>query len=308
MIQFIKNRAVWYILSAVFLLVSGIALGVLGLKAGIDFAGGSLMEVRFESEIVDQDSIREILIPIGDEFTSNNEEGGVVSFNNAVIQETDEGWLIRSLEVPEAVHEQILAGFGERFGGFEELRYQTIGPIVGESMKKKAGWAVGMAIVAIIIFIAYAFRKVPANVSPWKFGLAAVAALIHDVVIVIGVFAVFGYLWGVEIDLLFITALLTIMGFSVHDTIVVFDRLRENLLRTKGTENFEVTANRALNETLARSINTSLTTLVTLGFLLVLGGESIRWFVAAMMVGILAGTYSSIFFATPLLVSWSGKK
>lgn len=144
--------------------------------------------------------------------------------------------------------------------------------------------------------------------SPWKFGLAAVAALIHDVVIVIGVFAVFGYLWGVEIDLLFITALLTIMGFSVHDTIVVFDRLRENLLRTKGTENFEVTANRALNETLARSINTSLTTLVTLGFLLVLGGESIRWFVAAMMVGILAGTYSSIFFATPLLVSWSGKK
>ncbi len=278
------------------------ALFLFGLRPGIDFAGGTLLEVKFEQTDVTADKVRLAL--------AKADKAKVVPdfFTNAVVQPAGDGFVIRSQFMEEVVHTAVAETFQQELGQFEELRFQTIGPVVGQSMKKKAVYAVGMAIVFIILFIAYAFRSVPAAVSSWKFGLAAVAALVHDVIITCGVFAVLGFLFSVEIDLLFITALLTIMGFSVHDTIVVFDRLRENLARSKGTKTIAVAANDALNETLARSINTSLTTLITLTFLLVLGGESIRWFVAAMVVGMVAGTYSSIFFATPLLVSWSRKK
>ncbi|MCX6807488.1 MAG: protein translocase subunit SecF [Patescibacteria group bacterium] len=308
--QFIKNRLAWYILSGAMAVASIVAIFFFGLRPGIDFAGGTLMEVKFEKPGISQDQIREVLIKTEEQInTSRAKEADYapISFESAIIQPMSDSFVVRSLFIDDQTHVQILAAFNKDFGKTEELQFQTIGPTVGLSMQIKAAWAIGLAAVFMIIFIAYAFRKVPAAVSPWKFGVSAVVAVLHDVLIVCGFFAVLGRIWNVEVDLLFITALLTVMGFSVHDTIVVFDRLRENLSRSKGRKTFDETANDALNETMSRSINTSMTTVITLAFLLVFGGASIRWFVAAMLFGIIVGTYSSIFFATPLLVSWSKK-
>ncbi|MCT4592202.1 MAG: protein translocase subunit SecF, partial [Candidatus Gracilibacteria bacterium] len=163
------------------------------------------------------------------------------------------------------------------------------------------------AIVAIVLFIAFSFRKVPTHTSPWKFGICAIVALVHDVLITSGVFALLGLVYGVEIDGLFITALLTVMGFSVHDTIVVFDRLRENLKQEQSMSKFANVANDSLNQTMARSINTSISTLFTLVALLFLGSNTLFFFLLALVVGIIVGTWSSIFIATPLLVAWQKK-
>ncbi|MEK7160411.1 MAG: protein translocase subunit SecF, partial [Patescibacteria group bacterium] len=170
-------------------------------------------------------------------------------------------------------------------------------------LTEKALWAIGMASIAIVCYLAYAFRKVPAPLSGWKFGVCAVTALIHDVIVVTGIFSLLGHYLNVEVDSLFVTALLTIIGFSVHDTIVVFDRIRENMRKMSG-KSFAVIVNDSILQTLRRSINTSLTVIFTLLALLFFGGESIRWFIAALLVGIISGTYSSIFNAVPLLVVW----
>lgn len=181
---------------------------------------------------------------------------------------------------------------------------ETVGPVIGAETTQKAFYAVGIASLAIIIYIAYAFREIPAPHSPWKFGICAVIALIHDVLVVAGVFSLLGHFYQVEVDALFVTALLTIIGFSVHDTIVVFDRIRENLRKTAGKMPFEQVVNESILQTLGRSIRTSLTVVITLLALIVYGGVSIRWFVVALLIGIISGTYSSIFNAAPLLVVW----
>ncbi len=165
--------------------------------------------------------------------------------------------------------------------------------------------ALGIATLMIVLYIAFAFRRIPRELSPWRFGVSAILALIHDILIVVGVFVILGRFLDIEMDSLFITALLTIMGFSVHDTIVVFDRIRENLRFRGENESLSETANKALNQTMARSVNTSLSTLITIVALLLLGPESIRYFVLALALGIVAGTYSSIFIASPILVWWT---
>ncbi|OGN25672.1 MAG: protein-export membrane protein SecF, partial [Candidatus Yanofskybacteria bacterium RIFCSPLOWO2_01_FULL_44_22] len=184
-------------------------------------------------------------------------------------------------------------------------RFDSIGPTIGRELKRNAAIALVVAIIAIVLYIAWAFRHVSEPVSSWKYGVAAVIALIHDVTIPTAVFALLGKFSGVPIDALFITALLTIMGFSVHDTIVVFDRTRENLRKLKGREEFSVTVNRSVNETFTRSINTSVTILLALVAIVVFGGESVRYFALALIIGIVFGTYSSIFIASPLLVLWN---
>jgi preprotein translocase subunit SecF len=204
-------------------------------------------------------------------------------------------------------HDAILAGLKTEFGAVEETRFNTIGPTIGETMKQKAVGALAMAIIAIVLYIAFAFRHVPKEVSAWRFGITAIAALLHDVIITVGIFVVLGSILGIEIDALFITALLTIMGFSVHDTIVTFDRIRENLRTQASGESFEIVANRAVNATLARSINTSISTLITVVMLFWFGAASIHWFLLALIIGLIAGTYSSVFVATPLLVAWHNK-
>lgn len=189
----------------------------------------------------------------------------------------------------------------------EVISSETVGPVIGKETTINAVKSVGLAVLAIVCYIAYAFRTIPKPYSSWKFGVSAVIALLHDVLVVVGVFSLLGHFMNVEIDSLFVTALLTVIGFSVHDTIVVFDRIRENLSRMSPKISFSDVANESILQTLRRSIMTSLTVLFTLLSLIIFGGESIRWFVVALFIGIFSGTYSSIFNAAPLLVVWEEK-
>jgi len=192
------------------------------------------------------------------------------------------------------------------FGKAEEVRVENIGPIIGAETTRNAFLAVIVASFAIIIYLALSFRKVPKPASSLRFGITAVIALLHDVLVLVGVFSLLGHFLKVEVDVLFVTATLTVIGFSVHDTIVVFDRIRENLPKHL-SRRFEEVANISITQTLARSLNTSLTVVFVLLALLLFGGETIRWFVVALLVGIVSGTYSSIFNATALLVLWEEK-
>jgi preprotein translocase subunit SecF len=215
--------------------------------------------------------------------------------NNSVI--------LRFKDIDEATHQNILHSLGD----VEEKSFESVGPVIGAELMRRAIYAIALVILMIVIYIAWAFRKVSRPISSWQYGIATLIALLHDVIIPVGIFAILGHFLGVEIGLLFVTAVLTILGFSVHDTIVVFDRIRENLRRHIG-DNFEDTVNRSINQTISRSINTSFTVLLTLLAVYFFGGESIRYFALALIVGIIFGTYSSIFIASPLLVLWEGWK
>jgi preprotein translocase subunit SecF len=259
-----------------------------GLNAGIDFTGGTLMEVQIpEAELDTKDKVAEIV------------EGAVGSEDVSVVSSGDNSFLIKTKYIQEGTHEVILQRLMNDFGSeIEESRFTTVGPTISDSLKTKAVVALVIALIAIIIYIALTFRNIPKGYSPWKFGLSAMVALTHDVIITLGVFSIF----GLQVDALFITALLTVIGFSVHDTIVVFDRVRENLKGSvvkKGQ--FAKICNESLTQTLARSINTSISTLLTLVALLILGSPSIFEFVLALVIGIGIGTYSSIFIASPTL-------
>ncbi len=325
--QFIKNSKRWATISGALLAVALVVIPVFGLNMGLDFTGGTLMEIQFSDEEVTSESLTEafanvenqlnspdtefvgemesILVNEGETTISEYQE--TTEFGAPVIVETGDGtFIIRIKHISEETHEAIISGLSNAFGEFEEIRFTTVGPTIGSTLKKKAFIALGIALVMIVMYIAFAFRKVPKKIGPWKFGACAIAALAHDLLIIVGIFAILGKFLGVEIDALFITALLTILGFSVHDTIVVFDRTRENLRRGHGAH-FGETANKALNQTLARSMNTSISTLFTLVALLLFGAASIHYFVLALVLGILVGTYSSIFVATPLLVWWHDK-
>ncbi len=201
----------------------------------------------------------------------------------------------------------------EKNAGGEVIRSELVGPVIGRETTQNAFYSVGLASLAIILYIAYAFREIPKPYSPWKFGVAAVIALFHDVLVVVGIFSLLGHFYNVQIDSLFVTAILTVIGFSVHDTIVVFDRIRENLRKTlpagrQAPDIFTQVVNESLVQTLGRSLTTSLTVLFTLLALILFGGQSIHWFVVALFVGVFSGTYSSIFNAAPLLVLWEEKR
>jgi len=297
----VKNSRVWAAISGSLIVLSILSTAVFGLNYGLDFTGGAMMEVNFTQEEGTETEITldDIQASLGDiEF--EEELGGF----SAV--ETDQGtFLLRTRHLSETEHDSILAELNTEIATTEEVRFTTVGPTIGKTLRNKALIALGITLVMIVFYIAFAFRKIPKEVSPWRFGMSAIAALVHDILIVVGVFSFFGHFLGVEIDALFITALLTIMGFSVHDTIVVFDRVRENLRFRKSGDTLADSANKALNQTMARSLNTSISTLITIVALLIWGAPSIFWFVLALAIGILAGTYSSIFVASPLLVWWN---
>lgn len=297
----IGYRKLWYSISGTLLVVSAMAIALWGLKLGIDFTGGSLVEVEFREN---RPVMKDIESAIGDKFGKVN-----------ITPLGEKGAALRLRSLNEDEHQQLITSLKEKLGKdkgddyIKESRFTSIGPTIGAELQQKAVWAIVLVLVAIILYIAWAFRKVSKPVPSWQYGLAAVLALFHDVFIPVGIFAGLGHFMGVEIDTLFITALLTVLGFSVHDTIVVFDRIRENLL--KPADQFSVVVNRSVNETLARSINTSLATLLVLFTTLIFGGETIRYFVLTLILGIIFGTYSSIFIASPLLVSahqWMQKR
>jgi preprotein translocase subunit SecF len=286
-------RKIWYSISAILILPGIIALFMWGLKPGIDFKGGTIINGKF-AKSVSVEQVKSSLQPL--------------NLKNLTIQQTNsDSFLIKTEPITQEQHTQItdnLKKIGES-QNFEELSYQTVGPTVSNDLKNKAIIAVILASLAIIFYIAFAFRQVPRPASSWKFGVGAVLALIHDLVFVAGLWAILGHFFGYEIDSLFITGLLTIMGFSVHDTIVVFDRIRENL-RKHPSLSFEENVNNSIIQTINRSLNTTLTVLIVLAALYFLGGDSLKHFVLLLLVGITIGTYSSIFNASPILVSWQG--
>lgn len=288
----VGKRKIFLILSGILSVISLVMIVTFGFKLSIEFTGGSKLEVvSTDRTSIDTSRLTKII---------EGQKVNVVS----ITRNSPDSIVIRTDTISDSKKNELLAKAGEEGISLKEESFDTLGPTIGGEARANALKAVGIAIVAITLYIAFAFRKVSKPVSSWKFGISAIVALIHDVLIVLGAFSLFGLLFHVEIDSLFITAILTIMGFSVHDTIVVFDRIRENLLKNVHNHPFDRVVNDSFNETLARSLNTSLTVILVLVALLIFGGESIRWFIAAFLIGLIAGTYSSIFIASAVLVEW----
>ncbi len=286
---FIKYSAVYYILFGILVIGSISALLIFGLKFGIEFTGGSTMEVNF----IDKR-------PVNEEISKT-----LSGFNlgEIIVKPTgDKGVVLQFKGIDETVHQQILSKLSE-LSKVEERSFEYIGPSIGQELKQKTILSMFLALLAITLYIAFAFRKVSKPVSSWKYGIASLIALFHDILIPLGVFAILGKFYNIEITIPIIAALLTILGFSVHDTIVIFDRIRENILR-KGMGQFEETVNWSLNQTIGRSISTVFTTLLTLLSIFFFGGQTLKYFSLALIIGITSGAYSSIFIASPLLVSW----
>lgn len=287
-----RYKLAFFIFSTILILPGLFYLITSGLKPGIDFTGGALLEYQF----AEASKSAEIKNQIHDEL----KKYGVVT------EAGENSFILRTKPLEQTQLEELKQKIASESGAFTVKREENVGPVIGEELKQKSLFAILLASIAIVLYITLSFRKVPKPASSWRFGIAAVVALIHDVLVVVGAFAILGHFWNVEIDTLFVTALLTIIGFSVHDTIVVFDRIRENLPKNL-SKKFSDVADISITQTLARSLNTSLTVVFVLLALLLFGGESIRWFVAALLLGIISGTYSSIFNATALLAYWEEK-
>lgn len=290
----ITYRRVFYFLTAILVVASFIGVGVFGLNFGIDFTGGTILEVSYEEERPGKAQLETQLqsLPIGGFSLRETGEQGFILRTQTLSEEARLG-VLRALSL------------NEEYPVIQE-RVNTVGPIIGSELKNKAFVAIGIVMLAIILFVTFVFRKVSEPVSSWKYGVIAIVALLHDIIIPIGVFSVLGYTVGSEVNALFVMALLAILGYSVNDTIVVFDRVRENLRLNKELnrkEDFELTVGKSLTQTYTRSINTSLTTAFVLLTLFFLGAPATQDFALVLLTGVIAGTYSSIFLATPLLVT-----
>lgn len=284
----IKYRKIWYAFSLLIFIASLFSIFKFGLKQGIDFTGGSLLEAEYAT-MPDVAVIKQKI--------------ETLSLGNAVVQPSGEkNIIVRMKDITEEQHQKVLSAILSAGQG-KEIRFDSIGPVIGKEMKNKSITAIILVVVMIILYVAFAFRKVSKPVNSFYYGLMAVVALIHDVSLPAGVFAILGHYYGVEVDTLFVTALLTVLGFSVHDTIVVFDRIRENLKVGGSKNNFEFVVGSSVNQTISRSINTSLTVILVLLAIFFLGGESTKYFSLALLIGVAIGTYSSIFLASPLLVT-----
>ena len=297
MFNIVGRRNLYFLLSGLIILPGLIALLLWGLRLGIDFTGGSSIEVRVDKNPTPSE-IRAVLAqndhPEASVVTSSGPSGGT-------------SYIIRTRALDTPAKNQLVSALRTQFGSgpsdtaaVTEDRFESVGPVVGAETTREAIISVIAASLLILLYLSWAFRQVP---KPWRYGACAVIALLHDVLVVLGIWAILGRLFGLEVDALFVTGVLTVVGFSVHDTIVVFDRIRENVARFPG-ESFERIVNFSVNQTLDRSLNTTLTVLFTLTALLLLGGVTIRNFVLVLLVGITSGTYSSIFNASCLLVVW----
>lgn len=281
-------------LPGVLIALSLIAVLVYGLKGGVDLTGGSLLEVSYQGARPSQEAVTAAV--------------NRLALGEIRVQETGENnYLLRMRDISDADKNALLMALAVDGSTPHEEQFTTIGPTIGKELRTKAWYAMALVLLAIIAYIAFAFRKVSEPVASWKYGVIAIITLIHDIIIPIGLFALLGHFRGAEVDSLFIVGLLTVLGISINDTIVVFDRIRENLkinLEKRKNEDFEITVGHSITQTIARSINTSLTVIIVLVALFLLGPETTRNFALTLIVGMAAGTYSSIFLASPLLVTW----
>jgi len=292
-LSIIPKRKIWFSISILLVGLSILFMAVWGLNFGIDFVGGSSLDVKFEKQTPTVTEIKEELSDL--------------NLGSLVVQPSgDKELILRFEETDEETHQAVLGELRnfsrEEYGEIEEMSFNSVGPSIGETLKRKSFYAVVLVILAIIAYIAWAFRKVSKPIASWKYGITAVITLVHDCLIVLGIFSLLGYFYGMEINSAFIAAILTVLGYSVNDTIVIFDRIRENL--PKSEENFAGTINTSINQNIIRSINTSVTTMLVLLAIDLWEGASIQDFALALLIGIFIGTYSSIFLASPLLVFW----
>ena len=289
-LDIIGKKNLYFALSLIVVIPGLVALLLYGLNLSIDFTGGSRLTINFKNKVEKQeiDKIKQIF---------NQENIRVYT-----IEQSKNQVLVRTSPIDQSQNNKFISELSKNFKDAKETEFETIGPTIGKETTANAVKGVLLASLLVIIYITWSFRKVPKPASSLRFGVSAIIALIHDVLVVVGIFAILGHFFKVEVDSLFVTALLTVIGFSVHDTIVVFDRIRENLRRSQGA--FSQIVNDSILQTLDRSLNTSLTVILVLFALLLFGGESIRRFVVALLIGIASGTYSSIFNASPILVVW----
>ncbi len=297
----IKYRNIFFGLIGAVTLASLVSLAIFGLNFSTDFTGGSLIEVRYEGTVPETGALQESLTTAGLESVSVRGAG-------------EDSVIVRAAPLSEIARSALPSALSPNEEKATIERLTDVGPIIGEELRNKALIAIGLVITCIVLFIAFVFRKVSKPVSSWTYGLITIVTLVHDVIVPVGAFALFGYLWGAHVDTLFVTAILTILGYSVHDTIVVFDRTRENLRLNQEAnrkEDFELVAGRSIEQTFVRSVNTSLTTLLSLGALFFFGPVATQDFALTLIIGIVAGTYSSIALATPLLLvaeRYAGKR
>lgn len=292
-LDIVGKRKIWYAISIVAIIPGIISLFLFGLKLGIDFKGGAVLEVKGTDVSV------EVITA----------QGTKLGYKDITVTPSGDSTLVRFRDdaegaKQEANHQSFKLALNEK--GYKEISYNVVGPSVSKDISRNALFSIIVASLAIVLYIAWAFRNVPLPLTSWNFGLGAIVALLHDSLFLLGMFSLMGHFFGVEVDALFVTAVLTVIGFSVHDTIVVYDRIRENLRSKRGS--FDEIVNNSIIETLARSLNTSVTVLLTLLALFLFGGASIKNFVLALLLGIISGTYSSIFNASQLLVSWEHYK
>jgi len=292
----IKHRKGFYIFSGIYVVLALVALVAWGLQFGIDFTGGSLLDISYTNTVPSVTEVTAALTGVGIKDPSVRPSGA-------------NEYLIRTPFLTPAEYSQTqtaLSGANNEWP-LAVKEYTSIGPTIGSELQTRAVWAIALVLLAIALFVALVFRKVSKPVASWKYGLTVLIALAHDVIVPVGAFAVLGHFFGAEVDTLFVTALLVILGFSVHDSIVVFDRVRENLKKNQETNNkkepFEDTVGKSVSQTITRSINTSLTVVIVLLVLFFAGPASAQYFVLTLLIGIVAGTYSSIFLGSPLLVT-----
>lgn len=281
----IKYRKWWYIISLAIIIPGTISLIMFGLKLSIDFTGGTSIEIQGTN---DGAKIKQIATE--------------AKFQSLSVINTSNGLTLRAKPVSEAEHKDFKAKL-DQIKGAKEVKIDTVGPSISKEITQRAFISVALASLLIIVYLAISFRKVPKPANSWSFGVTAVIGILHDALVLLGVFSILGHFFNIEVDPLFITAMLTVIGFSVHDTVVIYDRVRENLI--KGTsETFEQVVNRSVVEMLDRDISTSFLAWIIVFILYLFGGDTIRYFVLALVVGILLGTYSSIFNSASLLVTW----
>ena len=287
-----KIYPIIFFFSIALTILAVVMIVIFGLNFGVDFRGGSLMEISFQSK------------PEAHVVQKNILESGIKS---SVSPSEENSLIIKTEQLSEEEHQRILASLQSDFGQIEEKRFDSIGPVIGKELKEKSLTAIIIVLACIIVYIAIVFRKLARVLSPWAMGLSATAALVHDIIIPMGVFAILGRLYNVEITAVFVAAVLTILGYSVSDTVVVFDRVRENIIRGKTREEFGKTVHLSIMQTLSRSLSTTFTTLLSLVAIYVFGGETVKYFALALIIGIFLGAYSSIFVASPIVVWWSKK-
>ena len=285
-INFLKYRKIYFIFSGIIILVSLFFLYLFGLNPGIDFTGGSILEVEYTDQRPSNQEIKEKLkdFNLGDFYLQPTGEKGLILKMKDIDQET---------------YQKIIQSLGQ----VKELSFESIGPTIGKELREKTKLVIILSLFSMLIYIAFAFRQVSRPIKSWQYGIVAILILSHDILIPLAVFSFLGKFYGVQITIPVIVALLTVVGYAINNVVVVFDRVRETILKTR-LETFEEIVNSSINQTLTRQLNTSLTTLFPLLFIYFLGGETLKYFALALILGIIAGTYSSIFLAGPILFSW----